>query len=170
MFNNITKAFFFITLILSGCGLIQKKAQPLELPGINTEALTPEQAEAQASEMLEDWAYGEGLGTTIVQVGAVIAFPPFAIALVGNAGLSLSGYEPVTVAKILPEPVGNAWKEGFSTVVSAPGKVSAAIAGEEFRSDDLLVAQKKNGVVNLEVARAQLRVGTQAINGVVHDK
>lgn len=170
MFKTITRTFLLFILFSTGCGIIQKRAQPLELPGINTEALTPEQAEAQAGEMIGDWAYGEGLGTTMVQIGAVIAFPPFAIALIGNAGLSLSGYEPVTVAKILPEPVGNAWKEGFSTVVSAPGKVSAAVAGEEFRSDDLLDARKNNSVVILESARAQQRLASQAVNGVAHDK
>ena len=78
-----------------------------------------------------------GLGTAALNVGAIVLFPPFAIYVVGNAVANLAGYEGVYVSDALPEEDRKDFNDGYDTVVSAPGRVTAAVAGKEFRSKDV---------------------------------
>lgn len=99
--------------------------------------MPPEQAKDVLSEVGQNFAYGPGLGDTALAIGTVVVFPPYALYLLGNAVLSLSGYEPVTVASMLPEEQGQAWSNTYDSLVSGPGKVVAAMAGHEYRSREV---------------------------------
>ncbi len=123
---------------LSGCGVIKKKpeSQPSELQLVG-KPMQPEQAKEVLSEVGSNFAYGPGLGDAAVTVGTVVVFPPYALYLLGNAVLSLSGYEPVTVSSMLPPDEGKAWSDTYDSVVSGPGKVVAAVAGHEYRSREV---------------------------------
>jgi hypothetical protein len=134
--STITRIAMIV--VLSGCGLFRERPveepSPFDLVG---KEMPPEQAKAVLSEVGQNFAYGSGLGDTALAVGTVVVFPPYAIYLLGNAVLSLSGYEPVTVSSLLPEEQGKAWSSAYESVVSGPGKVVAAMAGHEYRSKEV---------------------------------
>ena len=79
------------------------------------------------------WLYGPGVGRTIANVGTVVLFPPYALYLLGNAGLALAGYEPLYVTSALPAPAREYTLSVYDGITSVPGRLSAGIAGEEFQ-------------------------------------
>ena len=135
-------ARFSLTALLGmtvvGCGVIKERpeSEPSSLAVVG-KPMSNEQAKEAISEVGGNFAYGPGLGDAAVQVGTVVVFPPYALYLLGNAVLSLSGYEPVTVASLLPEEQGKAWSRTYDSAVSGPGKVVAAMAGHEYRSREV---------------------------------
>jgi len=90
----------------------------------------------ELSDMMQDathdWFYGKGLGTTVLNVGTIIIFPPYALYLLGNAGLQLSGYEPLYITDALPKESKDDVLGVYDMVVSSPGRVTAHLADEEF--------------------------------------
>ena len=118
-------------LFLVFCGCTPKAAQP-PLPQPKTEA----EAHAMLKSTGEDWLYGSGVGVTAANVGGTILFPPYGIYVLGNSLLSLSGYEEIRITDALPEEERKSWDEIYTSVTSAPGKVAAAMAGSEFRSEE----------------------------------
>lgn len=127
-----------VCVMLHGCGVIKKRpeSEPSSLAVVG-KPMTSEQAKEALSEVGGNFAYGPGLGDAAVQVGTVVVFPPYALYLLGNAVLSVSGYEPVTVASLLPEESGKEWSKTYDSAVSGPGKVVAAMAGHEYRSREV---------------------------------
>jgi len=79
------------------------------------------------------WLYGGGMGRTMTNVGTVVAFPPYALYLVGNAGLSLAGYEQLSITSLVPEPARDYILGAYNGITSLPGRLAAFIAGEEFQ-------------------------------------
>lgn len=141
---------------ISGCGIIQE-SRPERYPeraAIAAE-LEPEQAKEVLQELGSNFAYGPGLGDAAVNLGAVVLFPPYGLYLVGNAVLSLSGYEPVTVASLLPAEDGAAWSATYDEVVSGPGRVVAALSGREYRSRELGTQRMQDLVSRIEAAQVQ---------------
>ena len=122
----------------SGCGVIKEKPKS-EVDEISavTKPMSSEKAKAVLGEVGNNFVYGPGLGDAAVNLGVVVVFPPYLIYLLGNTALSLSGYQPVTVSSLLPEEQGKAWSNGYDTVVSGPGRMAAAVAGKEYRSQDV---------------------------------
>lgn len=121
-----------------------REATPIELsvenpPSIRaltdgtSRAPTPEEFDSQLDKFGESWMYGHGMGTTIANVGTVVLFPPYALYLLGNAGLSLAGYQPVHVTDALPTPARTYVTEVYDDITSVPGRISAKIAGREFK-------------------------------------
>jgi hypothetical protein len=127
-----------VIYLVPGCGVIKKKPES-EASGLNLvgKPLPPEEAKEILSELGGNFAYGPGLGDTAVNVGTVVLFPPYAVYLVGNALLSFSGYEPITVSSLLPEEDGKNWSDSYDQLVSGPGKMVAAMAGREYRSREV---------------------------------
>jgi hypothetical protein len=135
----MTSAFFSALLLsLVGCGVVKEKpkSEVDELSAVS-KPMSSEQAKEVLGEVGSNFAYGPGLGDAAVNLGAVIVFPPYILYLLGNTALSLSGYEPVTVSSLLPEEQGKAWSNGYDTVVSGPGRVVAAAAEREYRSQEV---------------------------------
>jgi hypothetical protein len=149
----IVHSLLCILLSSSACGVIKKKKEPdADTMALVGKPLPPEKAKAVLSEVGSNFAYGPGLGDTALSVGTVVVFPPYALYLLGNAVLSLSGYEPVTVSSLLPEREGKEWSSMYDSVVSVPGKVVAAAAGREFRSPDVAQARMKTLVHSIHAA------------------
>jgi hypothetical protein len=124
--------------ILTSCGII--KERPADKPsGLDVvgKPMTSDQAEEVLGTVGGNFAYGPGLGDAALNIGTAVVFPPYAIYLLGNAVLSVSGYEPVTIASLLPEEDGKKWSRTYDTVVSGPGRVVAAMAGREYRSQEV---------------------------------
>ena len=136
-------AFLLLQVTLSACGIIREKTDPADtMTGINVKEvtqkpLTPEQSQELLGEVGNNWLYGQGVGETTLMVGTSIVFPPYAIWVLGNAALDVSGYEPLRISDALPEEQGKVWKETYDSVTSGPGRVSASIAGEEFRTQEV---------------------------------
>lgn len=128
-----------------GCGVIKKKEPDSAPSGVDMvgKPMPPDKAKEVLSTAGSNFAYGPGLGDAAVTVGTVVVFPPYALYLLGNAVLSLSGYEPVTVSSMLPEEQGKAWSNTYDSMVSGPGKVVAAMAGHEYRSREVGDAKMK---------------------------
>ena len=79
------------------------------------------------------WFYGQGIGRTAANVTTSILFPPYLIYLLGNAGLTLAGYQPVYVTNLIPEQPRKHVVGALDAVTSVPGRINAYIAGEEFQ-------------------------------------
>jgi hypothetical protein len=128
-------------LVASGCGVIKKKpAEKTDEYSLVGKPLPPEKAKEVLGEVGKNFAYGPALGETAVNVSTSVLFPPYALYLLGNAVLSLSGYEPVTISGMLPSDEGEAWSSTYDEIVGVPGRVVAAVAGKEYRSRE--VAEK----------------------------
>lgn len=146
----MVRSLFSGILILSACGVIKKKAEPdADTMALVGKPIPPEKAKEVLSEVGSNFAYGSGLGDTALTVGTVVIFPPYALYLLGNAVLSFSGYEPVTVSSLLPDKEGKEWSSMYDSVVSVPGKVVAAAAGREFRSPAVARARMKTLVASI---------------------
>lgn len=129
--------------LLSGCGLMVKKPsdQTPVITRIKPEALNKEERDELLREVGGNYVYGQGLGKTMLNVGSVVLFPPYAAYLLGNTVLEYSGYEPMEISSALPDTGRESWKQMYETVTSAPGRVVAAVAGEEYRND--VIAREK---------------------------
>ncbi len=142
--------------MVSGCGVIREKpeSEPSNLDLIG-KPMPPEKAKEVLSEVGKNFAYGPGLGDAALNVGTAVVFPPYAIYLLGNAVLSLSGYEPVTISSMLPPENGKAWSDTYDSIVSGPGKVVAAMAGHEYRSREVGNAKMREVLESLNESEAQ---------------
>lgn len=137
-----------------GCGTVFKKRPPTKKTSMDLigEPIPPEQAKEVLSEIGKNFAYGTGIGDTALNVGAIVAFPPYAIYVVGNALLAVTGYETITPSKVLPKKAGDSWSETYDTIVSGPGRVVAALAGHEYRSE--VVKEQKLQAVFKKIEQA----------------
>lgn len=155
------KCFFIVYFcFFSACGVIKERpeSKPSEIAALQ-KPLPPEKAKEVLNEVGGNFAYGPGLGDAAVNIGTVVAFPPYAIYLLGNGILSLSGYEPVTVSSMLPEETGKAWSDGYDTIVSGPGRFVAAATGHEYRTSDVGAARLQKVLAEDDSAstRAQMK-------------
>lgn len=150
-------SLFAIALLISACGVIKEKQQPdpLSSEQLAQKPLKPEQAQEVLEETGKNWLYGQGLGSTILNVGAVVLFPPYALYLVGNGILSVSGYEPLYVTDALPETAREGYNEVYDGVTSVPGKLAAAAADEKFRNSDEAAAKIKAVLAKANVVNAE---------------
>jgi hypothetical protein len=132
-----------VLLFQVGCSLLREQQQEpdddltrLARQSLEGKPLSPEKTEELVSTAGESWLYGQGVGESAVTVGAIVAFPPYALWVLGNAALSLSGYEPIQVSDALPERERDAYRSVYDQITSAPGHATAAIAGTEFRTKE----------------------------------
>ena len=137
----------------TGCGIIRKKAEPsADEMAIVGKPIPPEKAKEILNEVGSNFVYGPGLGEAAVNVGTIVVFPPYALYLVGNAILSFSGYEPVTVSSFLPDESGKKWSGAVDQVMSGPGRLVAAVAGKESRSREVSAAKMRSLVQSISAA------------------
>ena len=132
--------FFALILILfccSACSLIQPTQQedvtrvsPIEQ--VSKRPLEEHEVQELNSRVVDSYVYGEGLGDSVIKVGTAVVFPPFLLVMLGNAALSATGHEPVGVSTFLPEKAAEGWNKAYSEVASAPGRVSAGVAGRDY--------------------------------------
>ena len=130
----------FALIALQGCSTILKEKEQTH-PGIEqaiTKPLTPEETDELIDKVGDDFVYGPGLGKTALNVGAVVMFPPYAIYLVGNALLEVGGYEPIEISDALGKEGSANWDSAYETVISGPGRVTAAVAGREYKDQELI--------------------------------
>ena len=150
--------FIYLVLALvslSGCGIINKR-QENKPSGFDVvgKSMSNDQAKQVLKEVGKNFAYGPGLGDAALNIGTAVVFPPYALYLLGNAALSVSGYEPITVASMLPEEQGQQWSQTYDSLVSGPGKVVAAISGHEYRRRE--VGEEKLGAVLKDIGDAKV--------------
>jgi hypothetical protein len=138
-----------------GCGILKEKEPEPEIEVALHGPLQPEEAEDLLGEVGENWLYGEGFGATLLNVGAVVLFPPYGLYLLGNGLISVAGYEPLEVTKMLPKEQEKDYKAFYSEVISAPGRLSAIIADEEYRDKATVKARMKDFKERVKVSREQ---------------
>ena len=98
--------------------------------------LPPEKAKEVLSEVGDGWLYGQGFGATALNLGTIIVFPPYALYVLGNVALSMTGHETMSPTKLLPDDNKKEVDKFYDNLTSAPGRVAAAFAGKEFRTQD----------------------------------
>jgi hypothetical protein len=134
---------------LAACSLLQKQGGRPDDPLVSvaqemsSQPMPPEKAEAVLGEMGDSWLFGQGLGKTALNVGAIYMFPPYALYVVGNSVLSYAGYEPLYVTNLLPAEEKREVSSFYDKLTAAPGKVSAALAGKEYRTKESATARIK---------------------------
>lgn len=94
---------------------------------------TPEELQSELKQYGDRFLYGPGLGTSMTNIGAIAVFPPYAIYLLGNAGLSLAGFQQLYITSILPESPRKHVLDFYDGVTSVPGRLSALVAGKEYQ-------------------------------------
>lgn len=132
------------------------------------EPLSPENTNELLNEVGSNWLFGQGMGETAATIGTIVVFPPYALWVLGNAALQLSGEEPIEVSRILPEESGKVWRTTYDEITSVPGRTTAAVAGETYRSQEVardrieavldknskdLAAEKRQSKINHEGLR-----------------
>lgn len=149
-----------MVISVSACSLLKEKKEPqIDFQTAVEKPLPPEKTEELLEEVGSNWFYGQGLGETALTAGTIIVFPPYAIYVLGNGILSLSGYEEIRVTDALPDQEKEQWNSAYNTVTSGPGRLTAAIAGKEFRGKEV-AKEKINNIIKPqeEVAVAQVKV------------
>ena len=68
----------------------------------------------------------------MLNIGTVVLFPPYAIYLLGNAGIAFAGYEPIYVTDALPAPAKKEALGLYNSLTGVPGRVNALVAGKRF--------------------------------------
>jgi len=108
------------------------------LAAATSKPLPPEKAEELLDEVGTNWLYGQGMGATVLTVGTFLVFPPYGLYILGNSLISLAGYEPLYISNALPDEDKKSFDSIYDGVTSAPGQMAAAIAGEDFRSEQMI--------------------------------
>jgi hypothetical protein len=126
---------------LGGCALKKKASEDQLSQVVKSKPLKPEESKEMLKEVGQNWLYGQGVGETALTVGTIVIFPPYALWVLGNAALSVSGYESIKFSDALPPEEKAAWVDTYDSMASGPGRLTAAIAGKEFRTQD--VAKEK---------------------------
>lgn len=117
-----------------GCGILkERKTKP---PVIQTQPMSEEEAQAKLSSLGEDWLYGPGFGSTVLNVGAIALFPPYAVYVLGNALIGAAGYEELYASKLLPEEDERDLNSFYNAAVSGPGRIAAVCADTEYRTPE----------------------------------
>jgi len=132
---------FLLLPVLSACSVLQKKENKESVNVKDVKPLKPEESKALIKDVAGNWFYGHGLGNSMLQVGTIVAFPPYAVVAVGNAVLNLSGYESIGVSTVLPEKSKKKWNSMYDYVTSGPGRMTSAMAGKEFVTRDIAGAK-----------------------------
>lgn len=87
------------------------------------------------------WFYGQGVGVFSLNIGTVVLFPPYALYLLLNAGIGLSGYEPISPISYIPGVPGDYVRASYDAITSVPGRATSGIAGEPFQGEDPCIPQ-----------------------------
>lgn len=96
----------------------------------------------------ESWFFGSGIGRTAVNVGTVVAFPPYGLYLLGNAGLQLCGFQALYVTDALPTEVRQPVLTVYDGITSVPGRVNALMFNRDFHADKLSSVETSNAEVS----------------------
>jgi hypothetical protein len=115
---------------------------------IITERKTPKQpvpayqpkSEAEAKEVLNEAGKDIVYGETIGQIGASVLFPPYGIYKLGQFAAGACGYE-LDVTQALPPVPRQALHDAGTAVISAPGRATSWVAGEEYRGKGKLAGK-----------------------------
>lgn len=97
-----------------------------------TDAVKNNTANEKMEAMGDWWFFGPGIGHTILNLGSVVVFPPYALYLLGNATLALTGNEPVRIIDIFPSGPKEVVNEAIDGVCSVPGRMTSLIASRPY--------------------------------------
>jgi len=139
--ESITSGLIILSCLFclscTSCSLFTPKEPNSDLSQFAAEPLTPEQSRDVLETAGGNWFFGQGFGDTLINIGGVVVFPPYAAVLLGNAALSLAGYEPLEFSQALPDGAREGWRETYGTVASGPGRLTSVIAGREYRTEEI---------------------------------
>ncbi|MDC0357914.1 hypothetical protein OAO01_03790 [Oligoflexia bacterium] len=139
-----------VLVCLAGCSLLKERTasdSEADLQQISKQKLSPEESKELLGDVGGNWLYGQGLGNTALTIGTIALFPPYALYVLGNSALSLSGYKTVELSDALPEEGKANWGRFYDGVTSGPGRFTAALAGEEYRSKELAKQRLRKYIV-----------------------
>lgn len=155
LLSLVLQSLVIVVLCISmGCGVIKKRPESEPSPfEMAKKPMTQEEAKQVLEEQGGDFIYGTGIGSSALNLSGIVLFPPYALYLLGNSLLTLSGYENVYFTDALPEESKQQWNDAYDGITGAPGRVAASLAGEEYRDRELI--EDRNRVRSEK--RAQLK-------------
>ena len=127
----------FAVCTMAGCGILKKK-EPDPTFAFISRPLTPRQSEKLTNEVGGNFLYGQGFGELLLNIGGILITPWYAVYVLGNGIISLAGYEPPYVTKLLPPKTESGYNEFYDGVTSGPGRVAGAIAGQKYRTPEVI--------------------------------
>ena len=105
--------------------------------------LEPQQAKEILADTGENVIYGETVGDLSMRVVGGVLFPPYGLYLLANTLLEVGGQQGVYVTDALPDEEREQWSQTYGGVAGVPGRISAAIAGKEFRDKEYIQNSSK---------------------------
>ena len=124
-----------LCLSFAACGFLNKQdTSESKILELSQKQISNDEAKQILDVSAKNWFYGNGIGETTLKVGTAIAFPPYMIALAGNAILNLAGYEAIGPDNFLPDNGAKKWNSFYDEVTSVPGVVTASLSGNEYRN------------------------------------
>ncbi len=148
--NLFKRTFFLFTAVIvvqSGCTQVVERDKVAGAKmASHTEPVTKD-PNKELERVGKDWLYGPGFGRSVLNIGTVVIFPPYAVYLLGNALLDAGGYQQLHVTDALPDAPREGVLSVYNGVTSVPGRAAAGIAGEEYKVE-LEKAQEKKAQEN----------------------
>jgi len=127
----------YVLIFASSCGVLKKQiTAESEMIALSSQPMPPEKTKALLKDVSQNWLYGDGVGQSLFNIGAMVAFPPYAVALLGNTIISASGYQPLGVSYLLNKEQKPSWDKLYSDIFSGPGRLISAISGKEYRTPE----------------------------------
>lgn len=133
-YKNYFLSFLFLSIV--SCSAAKENSNPkineLSLKQLSETTKDQEKNQEKLDRYMDNWFYGHGLGQSITNIGTVVIFPPYALYLLGNAGLTLAGYQPLYLSSMLPEESKVVVLTPYNSLTSIPGRITSTLAGKDF--------------------------------------
>ena len=126
-----------------------------KLKRISEQPLSGEETAEVMKEVTGNFLLGPGLGETAIDIAGIAAFPPYAIALLGNSLLSLAGYEQISIKKVMDNETREGYGETADVIYSAPAKLLSFITGNDYRDRGEIKKRWVEVVDRLDSQRAE---------------
>lgn len=146
-------AVLLIAMTAGGCAPKKTVSATDPMLELAKEPLSPDETKEVLAEAGSNWLYSSGIGSTVVDVGGIMIFPPYAAVIAGNSILGLAGYEGLRIRSVLPQDSQEDYDIILEQFTSGPGRLAAAIADEEFRSGDEVRERWRRKVSEMKARR-----------------
>lgn len=98
--------------------------------------LSPQQSREVLDTVHETSVYGSTIGEVTLKIAGSILFPPYGIYLLSRSVGKVAGADVPEATAVLPADEKRTWDAWYDDIASGPGRLAAAIAGQEYRTKE----------------------------------